>query len=209
MHLPTEDRSYKSRDEMREELVVLLGGRVAEALVLDDISTGASNDIERATEMARNLVARFGMCEEFDMMALGSVQNQYLDGTYSMSCAQETYAAADRAVIAIIRQCHEDARRMLEENRELLDKIAAYLLKKETITGQEMMAIIEGRDPETVDNYGATREEKQPLFRPSSPEVIEAPAKHIHIVSEPVPSPEEQTPEEAQPDRDPEESEQK
>ena len=84
------------------------------------------------------------------MMALGSVQNQYLDGTYSMSCAQETYAAADRAVIAIIRQCHEDARRMLEENRELLDKIAAYLLKKETITGQEMMAIIEGRDPETA-----------------------------------------------------------
>ena len=100
---------------------------------------------------------------------------------------------------------------MLEENRELLDKIAAYLLKKETITGQEMMAIIEGRDPETVDNYGATREEKQPLFRPSSPEVIEAPAKHIHIVSEPVPSPEEQTPEEApqEPKSDPEENEQK
>ena len=101
------------------------------------------------------------------------------------------------------------------QNRELLDKIAAYLLKKETITGQEMMAIIEGRDPETVDNYGATREEKQPLFRPSSPEVIEAPAKHIHIVSEPVPSPEEpqtpeeKSPEEAQPDHDPEESEQK
>ena len=174
-----------------------------------EMTTPTETILDFETSQRRLTVQRRGM------MALGSVQNQYLDGTYSMSCAQETYAAADRAVIAIIRQCHEDARRMLEENRELLDKIAAYLLKKETITGQEMMAIIEGRDPETVDNYGATREEKQPLFRPSSPEVIEAPAKHIHIVSKPVPSPEEpqtpeeKSPEEAQPDRDPEESEQK
>ena len=220
LHLPEEEKFLMSREDILAEIRTLLAGRSSEEVVCHTMTSGAANDIERATEMARNLVARFGMCEEFDMMALGSVQNQYLDGTYSMSCAQETYAAADRAVIAIIRQCHEDARRMLEENRELLDKIAAYLLKKETITGQEMMAIIEGRDPETVDNYGATREEKQPLFRPSSPEVIEAPAKHIHIVSEPVPSPEEpqtpeeqtpeeQTPEEAQPNRDPEESEQK
>ena len=215
LHLPEEEKFLMSREDILAEIRTLLAGRSSEEVVCNTMTSGAANDIERATEMARNLVARFGMCEEFDMMALGSVQNQYLDGTYSMSCAQETYAAADRAVIAIIRQCHEDARRMLEENRELLDKIAAYLLKKETITGQEMMAIIEGRDPETVDNYGATREEKQPLFRPSSPEVIEAPAKHIHIVSEPVPSPEEpqtpeeKSPEEAQPDRDPEESEQK
>ena len=215
LHLPEEEKFLMSREDILAEIRTLLAGRSSEEVVCHTMTSGAANDIERATEMARNLVARFGMCEEFDMMALGSVQNQYLDGTYSMSCAQETYAAADRAVIAIIRQCHEDARRMLEENRELLDKIAAYLLKKETITGQEMMAIIEGRDPETVDNYGATREEKQPLFRPSSPEVIEAPAKHIHIVSEPVPSPEEpqtpeeKSPEEAPPDRDPEESEQK
>ena len=220
LHLPEEEKFLMSREDILAEIRTLLAGRSSEEVVCHTMTSGAANDIERATEMARNLVARFGMCEEFDMMALGSVQNQYLDGTYSMSCAQETYAAADRAVIAIIRQCHEDARRMLEENRELLDKIAAYLLKKETITGQEMMAIIEGRDPETVDNYGATREEKQPLFRPSSPEVIEAPAKHIHIVSEPVPSPEEpqtpeeespeeKSPEEAQPDRDPEENEQK
>ncbi len=215
LHLPEEEKFLMSREDILAEIRTLLAGRSSEEVVCHTMTSGAANDIERATEMARNLVARFGMCEEFDMMALGSVQNQYLDGTYSMSCAQETYAAADRAVIAIIRQCHEDARRMLEENRELLDKIAAYLLKKETITGQEMMAIIEGRDPETVDNYGATREEKQPLFRPSSPEVIEAPAKHIHIVSEPVPSPEEpqtpeeKSPEEAQPDRDPEESEHK
>ena len=126
------------------------------------------------------------------MMALGTVHNQYLDGTYSMSCAQETYAAADRETIRILRQCHEEAKAILTENREMLDKIAAYLLKKETITGQEMMAIIEGRDPETVDNYGVGRKApEQPAFRPSVPDVIEPPAKHINIVSKPIPMPEE------------------
>ena len=152
------------------------------------MTSGAANDIERATELARNLVARFGMCDEFDMMALGTVQSQYLDGGYSMTCAQETYAAADRETIKILRQCHQEAKQILQDNRELLDKIAAYLLRKETITGQEMMAIIEGRDPETVDNYGASKH-LQDGFRPSVPETIEAPAKHINIVSEPVPMP--------------------
>ena len=189
LHLPEEEKFLMSREDILAEIRTLLAGRSSEEIVCNTMTSGAANDIERATEMARNLVARFGMCDEFDMMALGTVQSQYLDGGYSMTCAQETYAAADRATIAIIRQCHQDARRLLEENRELLDKIAAYLLKKETITGQEMMAIIEGRDPETVDNYGATREEDQKLFRPSTPDVIEAPAKHINIVSEPIPMP--------------------
>ena len=173
----------------------------------DTMTSGAANDIERATEMARNLVARFGMCDEFDMMALGTIQSQYLDGGYSMTCAQETYAAADRETIKIIRQCHEEAKQILRDNRELLDKIAAYLLKKETITGQEMMAIIEGRDPETVDNYGATRESEQKLFRPSVPETIEAPAKHINIVSEPVPMPDFDQPEDKPAKEKPEEPE--
>ena len=117
-----------------------------------------------------------------------------------MTCAQETYAAADRETIKIIRQCHEEAKQILRDNRELLDKIAAYLLKKETITGQEMMAIIEGRDPETVDNYGASRDGEQKLFRPSVPETIEAPAKHINIVSEPIPMTDFDQPEEKQPE---------
>ena len=135
------------------------------------------------------------------MMALGTVQSQYLDGSYSMSCAQETYAAADRETIKIIRQCHQEAKQILQDNRELLDKIAAYLLKKETITGQEMMAIIEGRDPETVDNYGATREDDAPrkAFRPSTPNSIEAPAKHINIVSQPIPMPDFDEPKEEKP----------
>ena len=189
LHLPEEEKFLMSREDILAEIRTLLAGRSSEEIVCNTMTSGAANDIERATEMARNLVARFGMCDEFDMMALGTVQSQYLDGGYSMTCAQETYAAADRATIAIIRQCHQDARKLLEENRELLDKIAAYLLKKETITGQEMMAIIEGRDPETVDNYGATREEDQKLYRPSTPDVIDPPAKHINIVSQPIPMP--------------------
>ncbi len=203
LHLPEEEKFLMSREDILTEIRTLLAGRSSEEVVCNTMTSGAANDIERATELARNLVARFGMCEEFDMMALGTVNTQYLDDTYSMSCAQETYAAADRAVIKIIRQCHQEAKEILEANRELLDKIAAYLLKKETITGQEMMAIIEGRDPETVDNYGATREEEPKSFRPSTPAVIEAPAKHISMVSEPVPMPD--FDEAAQPEQQPEE----
>ena len=188
LHLPEEEKFLMSREDILTEIRTLLAGRSSEEVVCNTMTSGAANDIERATEMARNLVARFGMCDEFDMMALGSVQSQYLDGGYSMTCAQETYAAADRETIKILRQCHEEAKQILRENRELLDKIAAYLLKKETITGQEMMAIIEGRDPETVDNYGASKS-SQPAFRPSVPETIEAPARHINIVSEPIPMP--------------------
>ena len=188
LHLPEEEKFLMSREDILAEIRTLLAGRSSEEIVCNTMTSGAANDIERATEMARNLVARFGMCDEFDMMALGTVQSQYLDGGYSMTCAQETYAAADRETIKILRQCHEEAKAILRENRELLDKIAAYLLKKETITGQEMMAIIEGRDPETVDNYGASKS-SQPAFRPSVPETIEAPARHINIVSEPIPMP--------------------
>ena len=196
LHLPEEEKFLMSREDILAEIRTLLAGRSSEEIVCNTMTSGAANDIERATELARNLVARFGMCDEFDMMALGTIQSQYLDGSYSMTCAQETYAAADRETIKIIRQCHQEAKRILQDNRELLDKIAAYLLKKETITGQEMMAIIEGRDPETVDNYGATREQERKLFRPSVPETIEAPAKHINMVSEPVPMPDFDAPEE-------------
>ena len=207
LHLPEEEKFLMSREDILAEIRTLLAGRSSEEIVCDTMTSGAANDIERATEMARNLVARFGMCDEFDMMALGTIQSQYLDGGYSLTCAQETYAAADRETIKIIRQCHEEAKQILRDNRELLDKIAAYLLKKETITGQEMMAIIEGRDPETVDNYGATREPDQKLFRPSVPETIEAPAKHINIVSEPVPMPDFDQPEDKPAEEKPEEPE--
>ena len=164
-----------SKEDILTEIRTLLAGRCAEELVFNTQTSGAANDIERATELARNLVARFGMSDKFGMMALGSVQNQYLEGGYSMNCAQETFAAADREVVELLQRCHDEALELLRANREMLDAIAAYLIQKETITGAQMMAILEGRDPDREDYYG---------IAPDS--TIEAPAKHISMISEPV-----------------------
>ncbi len=182
LHLPEEEKFLMSKDDILTEIRTLLAGRCAEELVFDTQTSGAANDIERATELARNLVARFGMSEKFGMMALGSVQNQYLEGGYSMNCAQETFALADKEVVALLQRCHDEARALLEENREMLDKIASYLFEKETVTGSQMMAILEGRDPDQEDYYGVPAK--------SGSGAIEPPAKHISIVSEPIPMPE-------------------
>ena len=181
LHLPEEEKFLMSKDDILTEIRTLLAGRCAEELVFDTQTSGAANDIERATELARNLVARFGMNEKFGMMALGSVQSQYLDGGYSMNCAQETFALADKEVAALLQKCHDEAKALLEENREMLDKIASYLFEKETITGSQMMAILDGRDPDKADYYGVPAKAEAPA--------IEPPAKHINIVSEPVPMP--------------------
>ncbi len=180
LHLPEEEKFLMSRDDILTEIRTLLAGRCAEELVFDTQTSGAANDIERATELARNLVARFGMNEKFGMMALGSVQSQYLEGGYSMNCAQETFALADREVVNLLRKCHDEARTLLEENRQMLDKIAGYLFEKETITGAQMMAILDGRDPDKEDFYGVPARNDG---------AIEPPAKHINIVSEPIPMP--------------------
>ncbi len=184
LNLPEEEKFLMSREDILAEIRTLLAGRSAEEVVCETQTSGAANDIERATELARNLVARFGMCEEFDMMALGTVNSQYLDGSYSMTCAQETYAAADRAVVQIIRKCHQEAKELLEANRDMLDAVAQYLLKKETITGQEMMAILEGRDPEKTDYFGIN-----PGTAAKIDSGIEPPARSIHMTSQPVQSP--------------------
>ena len=180
LHLPEEEKFLMSRDDILTEIRTLLAGRCAEELVFDTQTSGAANDIERATELARNLVARFGMSEKFGMMALGTVQSQYLDGGYSMNCAQETFALADKEVSALLQRCHDEARSLLEENREMLDKIAGYLFQKETITGSQMMAILEGRDPDKEEYYGVPAQ---------TDGAVEPPAKHISIVSEPIPMP--------------------
>ena len=114
------------------------------------------------------------------MMALGTVQSQYLEGGYSMNCAQETFAAADREVVDLLQRCHEEAMELLRQNREMLDKVASYLFEKETITGAQMMAILEGRDPEKEEYYGV------PAARDGA---VEPPARHINMVSEPIPMP--------------------
>ena len=178
LHLPEEEKFLMSKEDILTEIRTLLAGRCAEELVFNTQTSGAANDIERATELARNLVARFGMSDKFGMMALGSVQNQYLEGGYSMNCAQETFAAADREVVELLQRCHNEALELLRANREMLDAIAAYLIQKETITGAQMMAILEGRDPDREEYYG---------IAPDS--TIEAPAKHISIISEPVSMP--------------------
>jgi len=183
LHLPEEEKFLMSKEDILTEIRTLLAGRCAEELVFDTQTSGAANDIERATSLARNLVARFGMSDTFGMMALGSVQSQYLDGSYGMDCAQETFAAADREVIQLLRQCHDESIQILRENREMLDTIAAYLLKKETITGAQMMAILEGRDPDEEEYYGVSP------IRVNADQTIEAPAKHIHMSSEPVAMP--------------------
>ena len=131
------------------------------------------------------MVAMFGMSEEFGMMALGSVRSQYLDGGYGLDCAQDTAAVMDKAVKAILDVCYEDAVKVIQENLEDMHKVVAYLLDKETITGGEMVAIIEGRDPALVESAYTSTRSADKAFRPSTPDGIEAPAKHIHMVSEP------------------------
>ena len=154
MQTPEEEKFLMEKDEAMAKIATLLAGRAAEEVVFHTMTTGAANDIERATELARKMITMCGMGETFGMMGLATVQNQYLDGGAGMNCAQETAAKADEEVRRLIAKCHDEAVRILEENRDQMEAVASYLLKKETITGQEMMAILEGRDPDTVDNYG-------------------------------------------------------
>ena len=121
------------------------------------MTNGASQDIQDATAVARNMVAMFGMSEEFGMMALASRRSQYLDGGYGMDCAQDTAARMDQAVKALLDTCYQQAVGIIRDNREDMDKVVAYLLEKETITGAEMVAIIEGRDPATADSPTSPR----------------------------------------------------
>ena len=188
--MPEEDKTeLRTRDELLAKITVSMGGRAAEEVVMDTMTNGASQDIQEATNVARNMVAMFGMSEEFGMMALASRRNQYLDGGYGMDCAQDTAAAMDKAVKVLLDQCYDKAVEVVRENREDMDKVVSYLLEKETITGAEMVAIIEGRDPGLVENpYASTR-----------PAEIEAPAKKVHMISQKIEPPKadpEQKPEE-------------
>ena len=167
MQLPEEEKFLMSKDDILTEIRTLLAGRSAEEVVFDTMTSGAANDIERATEMARKLVTMFGMSDKFGMMGLATIQNQYLDGGYGLTCAQDTAAQVDLEIREIINACHADAQRILRENREMLDKVAGYLLEKETITGQEMMAILDGKDPALAENYGATPEPGKGPERPA------------------------------------------
>ena len=190
--MPEEDKTeLRTKDELMAKITVSMGGRAAEEVVMNTMTNGASQDIQDATNVARNMVAMFGMSDEFGMMALASRRNQYLDGGYGMDCAQDTAARMDQAVKEILDKCYREAVEILKANREDMDKVVAYLLEKETITGAEMVAIIEGRDPELVeDAYASTRAREEGGFRPSQPEVIEPAAKKVHMISQKIEAPE-------------------
>ena len=142
MQMPEEEKFLSTADELRTELRTLVGGRAAEQVVFGIQTTGASNDIQRATALGRNMVTQYGMSEKFGLMSTASVQNQYLDGQAYMDCSQETAAEVDKEVMRILDGAYADAKRILMENRQLLDEISEFLLVKETITGDELMAYV-------------------------------------------------------------------
>ncbi|MCI9332190.1 MAG: ATP-dependent zinc metalloprotease FtsH [Oscillibacter sp.] len=178
--MPEEDKTeLRTKDELMAKITVSMGGRAAEEVVMDTMTNGASQDIQDATNVARNMVAMFGMSQEFGMMALASRRNQYLDGGYGMDCAQDTAARMDKAVKVILDEAYKTAVEVIRENREDMDKVVSYLLEKETITGAEMVAIIEGRDPSLVESpYASTH-----------PAEIEPAARKVHMISEKILAP--------------------
>ena len=197
--MPEEDKTnLRTRDELMAKIAVSMGGRAAEEVVMNTMTNGASQDIQEATSIARNMVAMYGMSDAVGMVALGSVRNQYLDGGYGLDCAQDTAAIMDREVKRILDECYKDAVQVIRDNREDMDKVVAYLLEKETITGGEMVAILEGRDPSTVEEAYASTRKSEDGFRPSQPSVIEAPAKHISMTSEKIEMPPEDKGKDAQ-----------
>ncbi len=143
MQVEEGEHNLMSREEIENKIATFTGGRVAEELIFHSVTTGASNDIEQATKLARAMVARFGMTEEFDMVAMETVSNQYLGGDTSLACSNETAARIDKKVVEIVKEQHEKARKLLNENMSKLHEIAKYLYDRETITGEEFMEILD------------------------------------------------------------------
>lgn len=143
-----------TREELENEIATLTGGRAAEEVVFGEVSTGASNDIEKATKIARSMITRYGMSDDFDMVAMETVNNKYLGGDASLACADTTAANIDKLVIELVRKEHAKARKLLEDHRDDLDRIASYLYEKETITGEEFMNILENK-PEASEETQA------------------------------------------------------
>ena len=141
MHVPEEEKYLNSEEELRNMLVSLVGGRAAEEVVFHSVTTGAANDIEKATNIARAMVTQYGMSKHFGLVGLSTVESKYLEGRDVMNCSDRTAAEVDKEVVAILKESYEQAKQMLSENRELMDKLAAFLIEKETITGKEFMEI--------------------------------------------------------------------
>ena len=173
MQMPEEEKFLSSREELIVELQTMLGGRAAEQIVFGIATTGASNDIERATELARKMVTQYGMSDKLGLMALSTVSNPYLDGSTMMNCADSTSSAADEEIHKLLMDCYEDAKRLLTEHRALLDEIAMYLLTKETITGDEFMTYVNAENKKLTDGSEPAQDEQdeQDAEAPASPDV--------------------------------------
>lgn len=141
MQVPEEEKYLMSEAELKAQIVTLYGGRAAEELVFESITTGASNDIEKATSVARSMITRFGMSKKFGLIGLESIENRYLDGRAVMNCGEQTAAEIDHEVMELLQECYDKAKSLLEKNRDVLDRIAAYLSEKETITGKQFMKL--------------------------------------------------------------------
>ncbi|MGL4665759.1 MAG: ATP-dependent zinc metalloprotease FtsH [Clostridium butyricum] len=176
-----EEKFLKTKDEMMNEIKILLGGRSAEEEKFDLVTSGASNDIERATQLARAMISMYGMSEQFDMMALESVQNRYLDGRAVRNCSEQTSTVLDNEVLKIIKEAHAESRKILRENRELLDKISAVLIEKENIFGDEFMDLIYEVYPEKKEEAEKEKIEKEKRLK----EVEERRARR-HALDKPI-----------------------
>ncbi len=173
MHVPEEEKYLNTEAELRDMLVSLVGGRAAEEVVFDTVTTGAANDIEKATDIARNMVTRYGMSRKFGLVGLATVESQYLEGRSALNCSDTTAAQIDAEVVDILKESYEKALELLQENRELMDKLAEFLIEKETITGKEFMAIFrrEKGIPEPV------KEGEASSASGNAPEEVPAPEK--------------------------------
>ena len=164
MQVPEEEKYLNTEAELRDMLVGLVGGRAAEEVVFDTVTTGAANDIEKATSIARNMITRYGMSKRFGLVGLATVESQYLEGRTALNCSDETAAAIDEEVVAMIKESYDQALQMLRENRELMDKLAAFLIERETITGKEFMEIFRREkglpDPEEEKKNASENETK-------------------------------------------------
>ena len=182
MHTPEEEKFLNTKAELDAMLVGMLGGRAAEELVFDTVTTGASNDIEQATRIARAMVTQYGMSEKFGLIGLESVQNRYLDGRPVMNCGEATASEIDQEVMKMLKEAYAEAKRLLSEHRETMDKIADFLIEKETITGKEFMKIY--RECEGIPE---PEEEKKEEEAPSEPTTVEE--KKEEPVKEEAPEP--------------------
>lgn len=165
MQVPEEEKYLMTQEELRARIVTLFGGRAAEEIIFQSVTTGASNDIEKATKMARAMITQYGMSEKFGLMGLETIENQYLTGRTVLNCADDTAAEIDKEVMRLLKECYEEAKMLLEDNKEILDKIADFLFEKETITGKEFMDIynkVRGiePEPETTDDENETKKKE-------------------------------------------------